>query len=388
MTRSGGTGEQGGALTVWPLRGIPEVRTGDDLAGLLTRALVGPGPGDLRDGDLVVVSSKVVSKSQGLRAAADTRAAVVLAQARRVVAERLGASGLTRVVESLAGPVLAAAGVDASNVGDAAGAENTVLLLPRDPDAAARELRAQLLHRHPHVRDLGVIVSDTAGRPWRVGQTDFALGAAGVVVLDDLRGAVDADGRALAVTARAVGDEIAAAADLVKGKAAGVPAALVRGLAHLVRPTGPPDLEGPPGPGAALLVRTGPGDWFAYGHVEAVRAALGVLPGTPEAVRVGVPAAGDEPPEDVLARAVAVAGLREGLPVPPPSHPRARLVGAGVDLSTVRADVVQAGVRLSAADPVVLGAAAARLVAALRGEGWEATVATPTDPGSALVVVL
>ena len=248
-------------VSLIPLLGMPEVRPGDDLASLVLDAVSANGMA-LRDGDLLVVSSKVASKALGLTAPAGDRAAAVLGQARRVVAERDTPLGVTRVVEAVAGPVMAAAGVDASNTG----ADDVVLLLPQDPDAVACDLRDAIARRTPGVA-VGVVLSDTAGRPWRVGQTDFALGSAGVRLVDDLRGGHDADGRPLNVTERCVGDEIAAAADLVKGKASGVPVALVRGLAAVVAP-------GTVAPGARSLVRTGPSDWFGSGRVEAVRAAL------------------------------------------------------------------------------------------------------------------
>ena len=214
------------AVEVRALTGVPEVGPGDDLARLLVGSLRSTGC-DVRPGDCLVVSSKVVSKALGLTAAGD-RASAVLDHTRRVVAERAGGEGPTRVVEAVAGPVMAAAGVDASNTGPS----GAVLLLPEDPDAAAARLREEVLAAADLAPEtpFAVLLSDTAGRPWRTGLTDFALGAAGVVVLDDLRGGTDHDGRPLAVTARAVADELAAAADLVKGKADGVPAALVRGL--------------------------------------------------------------------------------------------------------------------------------------------------------------
>ena len=166
---------------------------------------------------MVVVSSKVASKALGL--VASDRESAVAAATVRVVAERTMPDGrVTRVVESASGPVMAAAGVDASNTGGSDG----VLLLPTDPDGVCASLLAAL-QRAFGVTRLGVVLSDTSGRPWREGQVDFALGAAGLTVLDDLRGAVDADGRPLAVTARAIADEVAAAADLVKGKVDAVP---------------------------------------------------------------------------------------------------------------------------------------------------------------------
>jgi coenzyme F420-0:L-glutamate ligase/coenzyme F420-1:gamma-L-glutamate ligase len=134
-----------------------------------------------------------------------------------------------------------------------------VLLLPEDPDASARALCAAWRHRFGF--DIGVVVSDTFGRPWREGQTDAAIGACGIRVVDDLRGSTDASGKPLVVTAAAVADEIAAAADLVKGKASSTPLAVVRGLAHLV---GPLDL-----PGARSLVRSAENDMFRVGSAEA-----------------------------------------------------------------------------------------------------------------------
>lgn len=288
-----------GAVTVIPLPDIPEVAQHHDLGVLLRSALQAAGQ-SLAAGDVLVVSSKLVSKAWGLRADTPDRDAVVLAQSRRVVAERRSPVGTTRIVESLAGPVLAAAGVDASNTGPRGG----LLLLPGDPDLAARDVYAGLLTAYAPqpLPEIGVVLSDTAGRPWREGQVDFALGACGVGVLDDLRGGADADGRELSVTARAVADEIAAAADLVKGKASGVPAALVRGL-----PAG--TVTRPGAPGAAHLVRTGAGDWFGLGRVEAVRAALGAAPGTPEAEQVGIASVAGEPRPVRVARAVALALL-------------------------------------------------------------------------------
>jgi coenzyme F420-0:L-glutamate ligase/coenzyme F420-1:gamma-L-glutamate ligase len=164
------------------------------------------------------------------------------------------------VVRTRVGPVLAAAGSDASDVPD-----GVVLLLPADPDGSARALRARL-HELTGARP-AVLVTDTSSRPWRDGVSDFALGAAGLAVLDDVRGRVDRAGRTLEVTVRGVADETAGAADLVKGKAAGTPVAVVRGLgAHVTADDGP---------GARVLVRGQRGDWFRHGHVEAVWLALG-----------------------------------------------------------------------------------------------------------------
>lgn len=238
-----------GPLTVWAPDGLPEIRTGDDLVTVMTPALAG-----LQDGDVVVVTSKIVSKAEGRVVAATDREQAITDETVRVVATREHPGGTTRIVENRLGLVMAAAGVDASNT-----PEGTILLLPLDPDASARTIRAGL-QRRLGVR-LGVVVSDTAGRPWRQGVTDLAIGAAGVAVTDDLRGQRDTFGRVLTATVTAVADEIAAAAELVKGKSAGRPVAVVRGLGHLVTDDD--------GPGARSLVRLGPDDMFAQGTAEA-----------------------------------------------------------------------------------------------------------------------
>jgi coenzyme F420-0:L-glutamate ligase/coenzyme F420-1:gamma-L-glutamate ligase len=331
---------------VWvvPVRGLPEVGPGDDLAALVVSRVRALGL-SVAEGDVFVVSSKVASKALGLVGA--DRDAAVAAGTVRVVAERTMDDGrVTRVVESVAGPVMAAAGVDASNTGDLDG----VLLLPTDPDGVCASLLAQLRAAFG-VERLAVVLSDTSGRPWRVGQVDFALGAAGIRVVDDLRGAVDADGRALAVTARAVADEVAAAADLVKGKAAAVPVALVRGVGEFV--TGAVERDG-----GRALVRTGPGDWFAAGEAEAIRSALGVAPGTDLAERVGIAGLGVESAAVRVSRAVAVALSAQDLDE-----------GVGVDVG-VDAVVAVGG------DPVDRGMLAGRLRVALWGEGF----ATSVDP--------
>lgn len=239
-------------LTAWAPSGIGEVAPGDDLAALIAGALDRP----LIDGDILVVTSKIVSKAEGRIVAATDREDAITAETVRVVATREHPGGVTRIVENRLGLVMAAAGVDASNT-----AEGTVLLLPVDPDATARRLRAALSVRYG-VR-IGVLITDTAGRTWRQGQTDLTIGAAGVRVLDDLRGSTDTHGRTLEVSMAALADEIAAAADLVKGKATGRPVAVVRGLGHAVTDDD--------GPGARVLVRTGPEDMFREGTAEAYR---------------------------------------------------------------------------------------------------------------------
>ncbi|MFI5101428.1 MAG: coenzyme F420-0:L-glutamate ligase, partial [Actinomycetes bacterium] len=156
---------------VRPVRGLPEVRTGDDLAELLSRAL--SGEADLRDGDILVVTSKIVAKAEGRTVAAADREGAIDAESVRLVASR----GTTRITGTRHGFVLAAAGVDASNT-----EAGTVVLLPLDPDASARRLRTAVQQRRG-VR-VGVVVSDTLGRPWRLGLTDAAVGVAGLAPLE------------------------------------------------------------------------------------------------------------------------------------------------------------------------------------------------------------
>lgn len=236
-------------FSVWSLPGIPEISPGDDLETIIAAAL----GGDLLDGDILVISSKIVSKAEGRLIAAADREQAITDETVRIVATRPYPGGVTRIVQNHLGIVQAAAGVDASNVPD-----GQVLLLPRDPDASALAL-ADGLGRRFGV-SIGVIVSDTLGRAWRVGQTDAAIGAGRIRVLDDLRGSTDADGRELSVTMPAVADEIAAAADLVKDKAAGRPVAVVRGLGHLVSASGE---------GARTLIRNVEQDMFRLGSDEA-----------------------------------------------------------------------------------------------------------------------
>ncbi|MFD4574112.1 coenzyme F420-0:L-glutamate ligase [Streptomyces sp. NPDC058417] len=240
---------------MWAVPGLPEVRPGDDLAKLIAAA----GPG-LADGDVLLVTSKIVSKAEGRIVRADDREAAIDAETVRVVARR----GPLRIVENRQGLIMAAAGVDASNT-----PTGTVLLLPEDPDASARAIRAGL--RDTLGVDVGVVVTDTFGRPWRAGLTDVAIGAAGVRVLDDLRGGTDAHGNPLSATVVATADELAAAGDLVKGKAAGLPVAVVRGLPHVVV-TG--DTPGGDDEGARALVRGARDDMFRLGTSEAVRLAV------------------------------------------------------------------------------------------------------------------
>ena len=228
-------------LEVIALDGVPEIRPGDDLAGVVGDALertLGALP--LRRDDVLVVTQKVVSKAEGAfvdlatieprpeaveyaaRWGRDARQVeVVLRQAVRVVRMDRGVV----IVETRHGFILANGGVDASNVGPGSG--QVVLLLPDDPDASARHIRDALGRRFGMAP--GVVVSDSLGRPWRFGITDLAIGVAGFRPNEDLRGTVDADGRPMGATIRAVADEIASAAELVLGKTARRPVALVRG---------------------------------------------------------------------------------------------------------------------------------------------------------------
>jgi len=241
-------------LTVWAPEGVPEVVAGADLAALLLAVTT------LEDGDIVAVTSKVVSKAEG-RVVAGDREDWIAAETARVVARR----GPTTIVRNRLGLTMAAAGVDASNV-----TPGQLVLLPVDPDGSARRLRAEV--HAASGRTVGVIVTDTAGRAWRVGQTDIAIGAAGLAVSVDFEGHVDPYGNELSVTLPVVADELAGAAELVQGKLTGRPFAVVRGRADLVLPMGDN------GPGAASLVRPEGGDLFGYGAREAVIAAVAGQP--------------------------------------------------------------------------------------------------------------
>jgi coenzyme F420-0:L-glutamate ligase / coenzyme F420-1:gamma-L-glutamate ligase len=242
-------------FSVFAVEGIPEIEPGMDLGLVIGDAIASiPEPVEgLHHGDILVISSKIVSKAEGRIVRADDREQAITDETVRVVATREFPGGVTRIVENHLGIVGAAAGVDASNT-----PAGTVLLLPLDPDASAAQIRATLRERFEI--ELGVIISDTLGRPWREGQTDVAIGGSGVTLLDDLRGSTDSQGRVLDVTAPAVGDELAAAADLVKRKSAGLPVAIVRGLGHLVSDTAP---------GARALIRPSETDMFRLGTREA-----------------------------------------------------------------------------------------------------------------------
>jgi coenzyme F420-0:L-glutamate ligase/coenzyme F420-1:gamma-L-glutamate ligase len=244
-------------LTIEPITGIGEIHPGDPLGEIIA------APGSLRDGDIVVVAQKVVSKAEGmgrnlsevtpseraieLGAALDKDPALVeliLGESRIIIrSERV------LIVETHSGLICANAGIDSSNVG---GSDGEALLLPHDPDASARRLRAEISAKTGG--RVAVVIGDSFGRPWRVGQCEVAIGCAGIDPLDDWRGRQDRDGRELEATLIATADQLAAAADLVREKASGIPAVRIRGLASLVTEED--------GPGAAALQRDPTEDLF------------------------------------------------------------------------------------------------------------------------------
>ncbi|HZG95276.1 MAG TPA: coenzyme F420-0:L-glutamate ligase, partial [Mycobacteriales bacterium] len=241
-----------GRYEVWAPDGLPEVAPGDDLADLIAASDL-----DLRDGDVVVVTSKVVSKAEGRLVAAPgtpaereaARQAAIDGESVREVARR----GTLRITQTHHGLVMANAGVDASNVAD-----GTIALLPLDSDESARRIRDRL--RALCGVTVAVVVSDTFGRPWRHGLTDVAIGCAGIAAVRDYRGRRDAHGHELAMTEVADVDEIAAAAELVMGKTAGRPVAVVRGLSYG---------DDAAAAGVRPLIRPAEDDLFALGTAEA-----------------------------------------------------------------------------------------------------------------------
>ncbi len=233
---------------------------GDDLAGIVTHELstvVWPdGSSGIADGDIVVITSKVVAKAEGRVMRAASREEVIDEHSVRIVATKQTPRGLTKIVQTEHGLVLAAAGIDASNT-----ESDTVVLLPKDPDGTACALRSHIQNQL-HVT-AGVLVTDTMGRPWRLGVTDVAIGACGLRVLDDFTGRSDEFGNTLEMTVVAIADEIAAAAELAGGKLSGTPLTVVRGLSqHVVEGVGR----------ARDLVRPLDEDLFSLGTREAQEA--------------------------------------------------------------------------------------------------------------------
>lgn len=242
-----------GEIRVFAVEGLPEVSEGTALGELIAARA------ELADGDVVVVSQKIVSKAEGrlrrlssvLPSAEARRLAAVLGKEPALVELILGeskevlrAERSVLIVETHHGFVCANAGIDASNLPD----PDTVCLLPEDPDASARRIRAEI------APTVAVVISDSFGRAWRLGQAEVAIGCAGLEPLDDWRGRTDAGGRELQATAIAIADEAAGAADLVRDKTSGIPAVVVRGLGRHV--------SAADGPGAAALHRPRSEDLF------------------------------------------------------------------------------------------------------------------------------
>ena len=227
------------------LEGLPEFVFGNDLALIIMTNC------ELNDGDILVVTSKIVSKVEGRVVTAPSRAAAIADESVRVVAQR----DETVISQTRHGFVMAAAGVDASNL-----PVGRVALLPLDPDASARDLRTKLAAATG--KRIAVVITDTFGRPWRDGLIDQAIGCAGLAVTDDYRGKHDGFGNELRASVTAVADEIASASELVRSKLSQIPVAIIRGLERYVT-----DDEGP---GVASLIRNASDDWFRLGHREVI----------------------------------------------------------------------------------------------------------------------
>jgi coenzyme F420-0:L-glutamate ligase / coenzyme F420-1:gamma-L-glutamate ligase len=343
-----GPSDHPAGISVLPIHGLPEFAPGDDLAAAIADAAPW-----LADGDVVVVTSKAVSKVEGrlvhVPPGADREAVRLQAveqEAVRVVARR----GPLAIVQTRQGWVVAAAGIDASNVG-----ADALVLLPEDADASARRLRDRL--RDMTGVEVAVVVSDTFGRTWREGLTDVAVGSAGITALTDHRGAVDAWGNRLETTRVAVVDELASAADLVKGKLSGVPVAVVRGL--------PPTPPGAGDPGTRPLVRLPADDLFPYGSRDLVRSR--------------------EPGHELVPRAGELAAVAAAFRVASSALPEFPVVlrhgGAGdgvVDVHLTDAPSLTTALNLGA----LLGAA----IVQLHAEGWTTRWEPVGTPGGSSLV--
>ena len=332
-------------LTIRPVTGLPDFRPGDDLAAAIATAAPW-----LADGDVLIVTSKVLSKVEGRLVPSPTDPEERDAFRRKLIDEqtvRLVAQvGRTRIVENRLGIVAAAAGIDASNVrGD------EIALLPEDPDASAAALVTAFAARGLRI---GVVVTDTQGRAWRSGVGDVAIGAAGVRVLDDHRGGVDEFGNQLVVTQVAVGDEIAAAGDLVKGKLSGVPVAVLTGMSESSVPGGTGL------PGGRSLIRPHSEDLFRLGT------DLAIAQGRREAATLAAPVTAftTEPvDEQVLADCAAAAGgpvrlilvrqHRDALTEAMTGSWEADLAADGLDAEQIAAKVAGGAALRSAAELVV-----------------------------------
>ena len=234
-------------IEIWPVDGLPEIEEGDDLPAMLAAPLRALG---VRDGDVVAITQKIVSKAEGrvVPNEGEGRSVWVERETRRIVARR----GELIIAETHHGFVCANAGVDASNV-----KEGSVSLLPIDPDMSSEAIRVSLTERLGLSR-LGVVMTDTFGRPWRNGLVNVAIGCAGLPAVVDLRGGTDHHGRALEVTVVALADEVAAASGLVMGKSAHVPVALVRGV----------DIDAAAPGRAADMIRSPEEDLFREGTID------------------------------------------------------------------------------------------------------------------------
>lgn len=323
-------------FTVRAVRLPGEVHEGEDLVTLTVQHA------QPADGDVVVVSSKVVSKAEG-RLRSGPREDVVAAETDRVVARR----GSTTVVRTHHGLVMAAAGVDGSNV-----PAGTVLPLPVDPDESARRLREGI--RAHSGASVAVIVSDTAGRAWRTGQTDIAIGVAGLPPLLDHAGLVDAHGNALAVTAPALADQLAGAAEVAMGKLTGRPLAVISGIGpHVLAPDDHGD-------GAAALVRPEPADLFGYGTREAVRHAVGLGSDGPDLRGFGAPAT----------RAELLDAVHEVLEAAGPGTVNQSVADQQPSTPSSSEEREECTVRLPERDARALGRLEARVAAVAAAHGW------------------